>query len=87
MGLVAKGVAIKRKSFLRYATGSIENSSGKKFSYLAVKLDLFDKNGKVIGSVLDGIENLGPGQTWNFETGISSGEAVTAKVGEIKGWF
>ena len=86
-GLVAADVTIKPKAFLRYATGSIKNTGGHEFSYLTLKIDLLDKNGKLVGSAGDGVQNLRPGQTWNFETGISKDEAVTAKVSEIKGWF
>jgi hypothetical protein len=86
-GLVAKDVAIKKKAFSRYATGSIENTSGHEFSYLTVKIDLLDKNGKLVGNAGDGVQNLRPGQTWNFETAFSSEEVATAKASEIKGWF
>ena len=86
-GLVAADVTIKPKAFLRYVTGAIENTSGHEFSYLTLKIDLFDKNGKLMGGVVDGVQNLRPGQTWNFEAGISSAEAVTANVSEIKGWL
>ena len=86
-GLVATDVTIKPKAFLRYATGSIKNTGEHEFSYLTLKIDLFDNNGKLVGNAGDGVQNLRPGQTWIFETGITSAEAVTAKVGEIKGWL
>ena len=86
-GLVAADVTIKPKAFLRYATGSIKNRGEHEFSYLTLKIDLLDKNGKLVGNAADGVQNLRPGQMWNFEIGISSGEGVTAKIGEIKGWF
>jgi hypothetical protein len=40
--LVATEVTITQKPFLRYATGSITNSSDQRFSYLVVKIELFD---------------------------------------------
>jgi hypothetical protein len=52
-----------------------------------VKIDLLDKNGKLVGNAGDGVQNLRPGQTWNFETAFSSEEVATAKASEIKGWF
>ena len=85
-GLVAKDVAIKKKAFLRYATGSIENTSVHEFSYLVVKIDLFDANGKLVGNVGDGVQNFRPSQMWNFEAAVSSEEVATARVSEIKGW-
>ena len=86
-GLIATDVTIRKKAFLRYATGSIENLSGRPFSYLVVRIDLFDVNGRLVRSVGDGVQNLRPGQTWNFEAGISNEEAITAEVSEILGWF
>jgi hypothetical protein len=76
--LVATEVTIMQKPFLRYATGSITNSSDHRFSYLVVKLELFDGNGKVVGDVSDAVLDFGPGQIWNFEAGIVSDDAVAA---------
>jgi len=76
-----------KRPFLRYVTGSIENTSGHKFSYLVVNIDLFDANGSRLGNVGDGVQNFNPGQTWNFEAGIPREGVVTAKVSEIKGWL
>jgi hypothetical protein len=86
--LVSTDVAITQKPFLRYATGSITNSSERRFSYLVVKIESFDPNGKVVGDVTDAILDFGPGQTWNFEAGIVSDDAVAeAKIKKIKGWL
>ncbi len=86
--LVATNVAITQKPFLRYVTGSITNSSDHRFSYLVVKIELFDGNGKVIGNVSDAVLDFGPGQIWNFEAGIVSDDAVAAaQVKEIRGWL
>ncbi len=87
-GLVAADVVIKEKAFLRYAFGSIKNTSTHRFSYLIVKIDLFDGTGKLLGNVQSGIENFGVDQTWNFEAGIVNlDEAVSARVSEIRGWL
>ncbi len=87
-GLVAAGVAIKEKAFLRYAVGTIKNTSAHRLSYLVVKIDLFDGNGRLVGNVQDGIENFERDQTWNFEAGIvGSDNAVAARVSEIRGWL
>ncbi len=40
-----------------------------------------------MGNVADAVLDFGPGQTWNFEAGIISDDAVAAaQVKEIKGW-
>jgi hypothetical protein len=86
--LAATDVTITQKPFLRYVTGSITNSSEHRFSYLVVKIELFDGNRKVVGNVADAVLDFGPGQTWNFEAGIISDDAVAAaQVQEIKGWL
>jgi hypothetical protein len=53
-GLVAADVAMEEKAFLRYAVGSIKNTSAHRFSYLVVKINLFDHSGKLVGNVQDG---------------------------------
>jgi hypothetical protein len=86
--LVATEVTITQKPFLRYATGSITNSSDLRFSYLVVKIELFDENRKVVGEVADAVLDFGPGQIWNFEAGIVNDHAVAAaQVKEMKGWL
>lgn len=85
--LLAADVIIKEKAFLRYATGSIKNTSSQMFSYLIVKLDLFDPSGKLVGQIGDGIQNFAPGKTWNFEAGIVIGDVVAVRVSGIEGWL
>ena len=48
-GLVAADVVIKEKAFLRYAVGSIKNTSTHRFSYLIVKIDLFEGTRETVG--------------------------------------
>jgi hypothetical protein len=81
--LVATEVTITQKPFLRYATGSITNLSDQRFSYLVVKIELFDENRKVVGEVADAVLDFGPGQIWNFEAGIVNDDAVAAA--QVKG--
>ena len=86
--LVATNVTITQKPFLRYITGSITNSSERRFSYLVIATELLDENRKVVGDVTDAILDFGPGQIWHFEAGIVSDDAVAgAQVKEIKGWL
>jgi hypothetical protein len=85
--LAANGVTIKKKTFLRYAVGSITNTSENRFSYLTVSINLFDGNGKLDGSTSDAIQNYGPNQVWNFEAGILEDETASAAVSDIEGWL
>jgi hypothetical protein len=83
--LTADNVAIIEKAFLRYVIGSIANRSGNTFSYLAVKIDLFDGTGKLVGGA-DAIQNFEPNRIWYFEAGILREGASSAAVREIVGW-
>jgi hypothetical protein len=84
--LTADNVAIIEKAFLRYVIGSITNRSGNTFSYLAVKIDLFDGTGKLVGGTADAIQNFEPNRIWYFEAGILREGASSAAVREIVGW-
>jgi fluoride ion exporter CrcB/FEX len=86
-GLTADKVAIIEKAFLRYVVGSITNKSGNKFSYLTVTINLFDGNGKLVGSTAAAIQNFEPSRVWSFEAGILSDEISSAAVREIMGWL
>ena len=86
-GLTPDDVAIIEKVFLRYVIGSITNRSGNKFSYLVVKINLLDGNGKLVGSTSAAIQNFEPNQVWNFEAGILNDEISSAAVREIMGWL
>jgi hypothetical protein len=86
--LVATEVTIMQKPFLRYATGSITNSSDHRFSYLVVKIELLDEHRKVVGDVVDAVLDFGPGEIWHFQAGIVSDDAIAAaQVKEIRGWL
>jgi hypothetical protein len=86
-GLTADKVAIIEKAFLRYVIGSITNTSRNKFSYLTVTINLFDRNGKLVGSTAAAIQNFEPNRVWNFEAGILSDEISSAAVRENMGWL
>jgi hypothetical protein len=52
-----------------------------------VTINLFDGNGKLVGSTAAAIQNFEPNRVWNFEAGILSDEISSAAVREIMGWL
>ena len=80
-------LAITQEEPAKYVTGSITNTSGQKFSFLSVKIILYDSNGERIGGAGDSIQNFEPDQTWKFQALILGDAPVaSARVSEIEGW-
>lgn len=55
------------------------------YSYVQVTINLYDKDGNLIGSTLANVNNLEPGKTWKFkaiviEDDTDSYEAVKIRV-------
>jgi hypothetical protein len=72
---------------VKYVVGSITDTSGQKFSYLSVRINLYDRDGERIGSAADSMLNFEPDQTWKFQAAILNDAAVvSARVSEIEGW-
>jgi hypothetical protein len=83
--LQATDVSIRQGQFFRNVVGSITNTSGYKFSYLTVKINLFDLNGRLIDSTVAAIQDFEPNQTWNFQAPILNNATASARVTEIDG--
>src|SRR5271155_2425948 len=66
-GLAATDVTIGTMAFLRYVTGSIENTTGQEFSYLVVLIDLLDANGRLLGNVVEVSSISGPAERGNLK--------------------
>lgn len=47
--------------------GTLRNNSGRKYSYVEVRFNLYDKSGAQIGNTMANINNLEPYGTWKFE--------------------
>ena len=80
-------LSITEEKTAKYVTGSITNTSGQKFSYLSVRIILYDSAGERIGGAGDSIRNFEPDQTWKFQALILGDAPVaSARVSEIEGW-
>lgn len=47
--------------------GLAENTADRELSYVEIQARFFDANGTRVGSGMDNIRNLGPGNSWEFE--------------------
>lgn len=70
---------------LRHITGHIKNNTQKTYSYLQVSINLY-KDDALVGSTLDNVNNLGPGETWEFDALIWDDSADSYKIIEVTGW-
>ena len=58
---------------LRYVTGQVKNNTDKNYSYVQIEIKMY-KDDTVLGSTLDNMNNLGPGETWQFKAIITDNE-------------
>lgn len=71
--------------FMRYGVGRIKNNTDKTYSYVQVSINMY-KGDALVGSTLDNVNNLGPGEVWEFKALILSDEANYFKVYEVTGF-
>lgn len=60
--------------------GKIINHTAGRFYSVKVELDLFDKDGKQVGSAAEYLSILEPKDSWDFKAAVSRPDAVTAKL-------
>lgn len=64
-----------------YVRGQAKNTGDKNLGYASVDVKFYDANGNLLDSGLDNINNLGPGETWNFEAMyLGEGKPSTYKI-------
>lgn len=75
----------KVDGYLRYVTGHIRNNTNRTYSYVQVSVNLY--NGEtLIGSTLDNVNNLGPGQVWEFNALIYDDSANKYQIVDVSGF-
>lgn len=67
-------------------TGTVKNSSSKKYGYVQVQFNLYDKAGAQVGSALANINNLEPNGTWKFEAIVLQDNVATARLESVSGF-
>lgn len=72
-----------------YIEGYIQNNTDKEYSYVQVEFNLYDKDGALIDTALDNINNLEANGKWKFKaTSLVDDPSKVAsyKLKEITGW-
>lgn len=70
--------------YLRYIVGEIRNNTDKTYSYVQVEIGLY--NGEsLVGSTLDNVNNLEPGQVWQFKALVYEDNATSYKITDVSG--
>lgn len=73
-----------KDSSLVYAVGTVKNDSDYQRFGVRIELELFNQNGKKLGTSQDYISILEPRRDWQFRALIPDSKAVTAKVATLK---
>lgn len=58
-------------------TGQAKNIGNTNLGYASIDVKFYDSQGNLLNSGLDNINNLGPGETWNFKA-LYTGEGKPA---------
>ncbi len=69
---------------LVYAVGTVKNDSDYQRFGVRIELDLFNQNGKKLGTTKDYLAILEPHGEWQFRALIPDSKTVTAKVATVK---
>lgn len=72
-----------------HIVGTIKNNRNKRYSYVQVTFNLYDKNGAQLGTAIANINNLDPYGTWRYDAiGLISNveDVASYKLGEITGF-
>lgn len=71
--------------YTRYVVGEIKNNSAKTYSYVQVEIGLYQGE-TLVGSTLDNVTNLEPGQTWSFKALVVDDTADNYKITGVTGY-
>lgn len=70
-----------------HVTGTIKNTGSKQYGYVQVSINLYDKDGALVGSTMTNVNNLEAGGIWKFEAiAIDADKASKCKVKGITGF-
>lgn len=72
-------------SYTRYIVGKIRNNTDKTYSYVQVEIGLY-KGENLVGSTLDNVNNLGPGQIWEFKAIVLDNDSDNYKITNVTGF-
>jgi hypothetical protein len=73
-------------NYCSYSEGVILNDSDIFYDYIAVKISMFDSVGNKLGTAMDNIDGLAPGEKWRFKALLYEDACVTYIIEDIIGW-
>lgn len=71
---------------VRYVVGLVRNNTYATLSYVQVTIGLYGPGGMRVGSTLDNVNNLGPGETWKFRAMVFEDEATRFEIDDVEGF-
>lgn len=69
-----------------WIVGKVKNNTGRSYSYVQVEIAMYDKQGNLVGSTLDNVNHLAPGQIWNFRAPLLDDRASRYRVVRVTGF-
>lgn len=76
---------VVKDGYLTYITGTVQNNTDREYSYVQIEISLYDKDGALVNSTLDNINNLEANGKWKFKA-MATSEFSTYKIKEITGF-
>lgn len=76
---------VENDGYLTYITGTIQNNTDRDYSYVQIEISLYDKDGALVNSTLDNINNLEANGKWKFKA-MATSDFDTYKIKEITGF-
>ncbi|WP_143330190.1 FxLYD domain-containing protein [Chromobacterium haemolyticum] len=70
----------KGKFGVKSVKGTLQNNSDKKYGYVQIEINLYDKDGNQVGSTMANVNNLAPGAKWKYEAPIIEDGVFKAEI-------
>ena len=71
--------------YFAYVTGHVRNNTDRTYSYVQVSVNLY--NGEsLVGTTLDNVNNLGPGETWEFSALVAEDNVTSYRITDVSGF-
>lgn len=69
-----------------HITGQVKNIGDRLLDYTEITFSLYDEAGNLLGTAMDNVVNLRPGETWNFDAlGFSDVSVDSFRLSELTG--
>ena len=85
------GISVEKDQFTWYFNGYVVNNKDKDLAYCQIEINLYDKEGALLGTAVDNVNNLKAGGKWKFKamtllTSDQLAEVDSWELGEVTGW-